>query len=315
VWRVTEQCNLACSFCRYDRGQRFRRRSADPARVLALGERIARHATATRRDVHVSFLGGEPFAWPPLLEVVRVFRRRFELSVGITTNGTALSSDDVQSRIVDDLDELTVSIDGLAPRFDALRGWRGGHAALSASIGALADLKRRRGHGPLLRVNSILMRDTFDDFLPLCRQLAALGVEEVTFNQLGGRDRPELFPARRLTADHVARLRDELPIWRRELAALGLALKGGEPYLTRLAASAEGRALPGIACEPGETFWFLDEDGRAAPCSFTAGTHGIELETLDLAQVSGQLRERRCRAPHAACADCPSTHVFAKFSD
>jgi MoaA/NifB/PqqE/SkfB family radical SAM enzyme len=315
VWRVTEHCNLSCNFCRYDREQRFARKSADPALVLALGERIARHSRATGRAVHVSFLGGEPFAWPPLLEVARVFRRSFDLSVGITTNGTALSSAEVRSRVVDDLDQLTVSIDGLAPRFDALRGWRGGHATLSASLAAITELKRQRGRGPLLRVNTVLMRETFDDFLPSCRQLAALGVEEVTFNQLGGRDRPELFPTRRLTADHVARLRNELPAWRRELATLGLALRGGERYLARLAASAEGLALPGTGCDPGATFWFVDEDGRAAPCSFTTDAYGVPLETLDLGQVSGQLGALRRRAPHAACADCPSTHVFSKFSD
>jgi MoaA/NifB/PqqE/SkfB family radical SAM enzyme len=307
VWRVTERCNLACPFCRYDRRQAFPRRGADAAMVLAGGAALAAHRDATGQPVLVSWLGGEPYAWPPLVAMSRHFRHRLGLAVGVTTNGTALARADVRRHAVDDLDELTVSVDGLEERHDRLRGWPGGFAKLRDGIGWIAGEAGRRGSGPLLRANVVLMRDNAHELLALCRELARWGIAEVTFNALGGNDRPEFHAGHHLLPAQVAWLGARLPEWQAELAALGLRLRGGADYLQRIAATTVGRRLPVASCRPGESFLFVDEKGVASPCHFTTSAYGRPL-AVALADGFGGLP----RAP--ACDDCQSTQVFGKFA-
>ena len=117
---------------------------------------------------------------------------------------------------------MTVSVDGLRDFHDAVRGWRGGWEKLRAGVRALVAARAHAGAPLKLRANVVLMRDNLAQFAALCDALAGWGIDEITFNQLGGRDRPEFFPAHRLTAADVAALRDALPALRASLAARGV---------------------------------------------------------------------------------------------
>lgn len=304
VWRVTERCNLACRFCKYDRDQEIPRRTGNPEKILRAGAILARHD----RPVHVSWLGGEPLLWEPLPDIARVFRR-LGLSLGVTTNGTPLEAPPMREHVMAEYDELTVSVDGLAARHDALRGWRGGFDRILRLFCWFGAEKQRRGAGPLLRVNTVLMRDNFDEFPALCRALARAGVEEVTFNQLGGRDRPEFHREHHLLPEQATRLAHELPRWRAEL---GLRLSGSQSYAARIVATTSGERLPVVDCRPGEQVLFMDEDGVASPCSFTTAAYGAPLQgVVELrARFAAQQRARRL----AACDDCHSTQVCGKFA-
>ena len=67
VWQVTEHCNLSCPFCRYDRRQPFERRQADPEQVRRIASLLSESRQQRGERVLLSFLGGEPLLWPPLL--------------------------------------------------------------------------------------------------------------------------------------------------------------------------------------------------------------------------------------------------------
>ena len=188
VWRVTESCDLGCSFCAYSRYLRRPRGHADPEQVLAFGVLLGQYAAKYSRDILVSWLGGEPLHWPPLFNISHTFKHKFNLRISATTNGTALNSDKVRHATVEDFTELTLSLDGLETMHDQLRAAPGLFEQLHANTAALCELKARFGHGPRLRVNTILMRDNIHAFADLCHTLADWGIEELTFNALGGRD-------------------------------------------------------------------------------------------------------------------------------
>jgi hypothetical protein len=58
-----------------------------------------------------------------------------------------------------------------------------------------------------------------------------------------------------------------------------------------------------------ERFWFVEIDGRLSPCSFTSAALGVPLDAIDdLDRLPDRFHARA-----AACADCPSTQVHAKF--
>jgi MoaA/NifB/PqqE/SkfB family radical SAM enzyme len=317
VWRVTQSCNLTCPFCGFDRRLRRVRRDADMDAVVRFGAVLSEYQRATGDRVLVSWMGGEPLLWPPLLELTEHFTRQLGVRVSATTNGTPLGSAVVRDHIVEHYSELTVSIDGLGTVHDDLRGWRGGFAHLRRVIPMLAAERETRGRGPLLRVNVVLMRDTIGDFERLSSELADWGIDEITFNQLGGDDRPEFFPAHRLLPSQAEWLSANLSRVRAHLAPIGVRLGGSQGYLQRLLASANGHRIPVGDCGPGEGFLFIDELARVAPCSFSTRDYGIPVREIDsweaLRQLPRRFSKMRMASRAECCDDCHSTHVFEKF--
>ncbi len=315
VWRVTTRCNLSCGFCAYDRTLPFPRNDTDEAWANAFGASLGRTRASLGRAVHVSFLGGEPFTWQPLPGVAARFAE-LGLSLGVTTNGVSLGSASTRELLLEYFDELTLSMDGVGAVHDELRAWPRGFERLSTALSELVREKARRGRGPLVRVNTVLMRDNIRQFPAFCRALSDLGVEQLSFNRLGGRDRPEFFAAHRLTTADLERFASELPALRRELSAHGLSILGTHGYVERLLSLEQGEHFPVQDCEPGANFLFVDERGNIAPCSFTVDGYGETIGAYpnhDLVDLPRRflVRQRATRA--RACDDCASTHVFEKF--
>jgi MoaA/NifB/PqqE/SkfB family radical SAM enzyme len=316
LWRITERCNYACGFCAYDRRLRIPRREATVAEALRLGAMLGQWARATGERVLVSWLGGEPLLWPPLFEVSRALCAE-GLAVSLTTNGSLLHRPEVRERLLDHLDEVTVSVDAMEAQHDALRGFDGAWARCRDGIVALREARDARGAGTKLRANVVLMRATLPQFDQLCATLSEWGIDEITFNQLGGRDRPEFFAAERLRSDDIALLRARLGPLQVALAAQGVRLCAAPRYLDRLAATAADEALPIDDCGMGEQRLFIDEQGRIAPCSFSVAEFGLPISGVtsadDFSDLPDRFRAIREVARCPACADCPSTQVFAKF--
>ncbi|NPU92443.1 MAG: radical SAM protein [Gammaproteobacteria bacterium] len=316
IWQVTEHCNLSCPFCRYDRRLPFARHEARPDELRRVGHLLAEFSKHRNEPVLLSLLGGEPLLWPPLLPLAAELRE-LGLNLSLTSNGSALRNQRVRSALLADFAELTLSIDGFASLHEKLRGCPGGWQQLKTLTQALNRARHDCSSALLLRANVVLMRDNIGAFADLCHELAHWGFDEISFNQLGGRDRPEFFPAQRLLPEQVLALQMKLPALRAELAGAGLRLLGSAAYLGRFDASSRGLPLPVADCRPGETFLFVDEHNRIAPCSFTGTELSYPLDTIrtldDLLALPGQFHARRHTRHPAACSDCPSTRVFAKF--
>ena len=170
----------------------------------------------------------------------------------------------------------------------------------------------------LIRINTVLMRDNVELFPGLCEQLCDWGVDEITFNALGGNDRPEFHRQQRLQPQQVDRLESELPRLRQWLSAAGVRLVGAPAYLARLHASAAGERLAVADCRAGEQFLFITESGIVSPCSFTTADYGVPVAEIDsvaaLVNLPKRFRELRTAASSAWCGDCPSTQLFGKFA-
>jgi MoaA/NifB/PqqE/SkfB family radical SAM enzyme len=317
VWRVTTRCNLACGFCAYDRTLAFARGDTDEASARLLGHALAQTRVGSGRAPHVTFLGGEPFVWEPLPRVAR-YLVELGLSLGITTNGVSLGSAAARELLLDYFDEVTLSIDGVGAVHDGLRAWSGGFERLAVALRELVAEKVRRGRGPVIRVNSVLMRDNIREFPELCRALAGLGVQELSFNRLGGRDRPQFFAAHRLLPAELEQFARELPELRRELSTRGLAILGAHGYLERLLSLERGERVAVGDCAPGQRFLFVDERGKLAPCSFTLDDYGEPASQAlppvgDFSDLPRRFLVRQAVKRADACDDCASTQVFEKF--
>ena len=323
VWRVTEQCNLGCAFCAYDRGLKVSRLQAEAAEV----ERVARllmHWSLLRGErLLLSWLGGEPLLVPwllPLSAKLQSFARKssLDLALSLTTNGTRLSDASLRQALLANFAEITVSIDAWGRAHEQLRGWAGGFQALTQSLQQLFNERVTQGSKMRVRINVVLMRNTVAEFPALCAALSQWPISEISFNALGGRDRPEFYAENALTAQDLDAFAHTLPRLRAQLAAKNIRLLGDESYLNRLKQVANRWAMPVRDCQPGQRFLFIDERGRMAPCHFTSDEYGqplTEVQSLsDLDKVLTSFASKQAQAPASACADCMSTHVFGKFS-
>jgi radical SAM protein with 4Fe4S-binding SPASM domain len=223
----------------------------------------------------------------------------------------------MRRHLCDSYKELTISIDGFSDFHNAMRGWAAGFEKLRLWISTLSNEAQRLGSRLKLRANVVLMRQNVKEFGSLCRELANWGIVEITYNQLGGRDRPEFYPTHRLRYSDVDSLERQLPELRQDLLEKGVTLVGGEEYLTRIRASALDECIPIDDCGPGEGFLFVDEVGRISPCSFTTIDYGIDFRTvetaIDLAALPSRFRELRSARRSTQCDNCLSTQVCGKF--
>lgn len=319
LWRVLDRCNLACSFCAYDRRLPFARSEADEETVRSFAAVLGAYREQTSEPVLVSWIGGEPLLWRPVFALSAWLRERHGIRVSATTNGTTLHRPEVRRQVLETFSELTVSVDGFAQMHDTLRGWRGGWWRLKEAVSTLAAERHAAGSTCKLRINIVVMRDNLVGFGELCEELSGWGIDEITFNQLGGRDRPEFFPAHRLRPQDARALAALVPVLAERLAARGVRLCASPAYLERIEASADGRPLPVPDCGPGERFLFIDERYRIAPCHFTAEELGVPLAEIrspqDLAALGPRFARARSANTPRVCGDCPSTQVFAKFAN
>ncbi len=285
--------------------------------MLRFGQVLAEYAKSSPRPVLVSWLGGEPLLLPYLKEVTKAFRHEFGLLVSTTTNGTTLGEKDLRSHLLADYSELTVSVDGLEMTHDRLRNWSGGFRFLRENIQALSSAREECGCELVLRANVILMRANVDEFEELCLELAQWGVTEVTFNQLGGRDRPEFYPENRLLPEQVEAFAARFPEMRSRLAKQGLMVLGGAEYLKRIISSSLDIHMTTKDCSPGSSVLFIDQLGRVAPCHFTVAEMGVSLDEIssvhDLTHLAEWFAQQRKEIEPAACKNCLSTQIFEKY--
>lgn len=156
---VNRRCNLRCAFCGFaDPGT--------PGRDATLAVDRAPDLFAEARAIGVNTVvltGGEPLLHPGLFRIVQAARAA-GLGVNLTTNGTLVSSR-FRELLRDPPDSVSVSLDGLEPTHDALRGRPGAFAE------ARDALVRLRDHGIATSVYFVITSRNLED-LPAVHALA-----------------------------------------------------------------------------------------------------------------------------------------------
>ena len=170
ILEISPSCNLRCRTC--TRWHKDRPESAPPkAQPLSYDELtdIQRQLAGIRLK-HVSYLGGEPFLFPRILDIAAHAKRQ-GLGTAVVTNGTLIDENRLQ-RIVDErlFDSIVFSIDGPEDIHDQIRGMAGAFRKVSetaALLQRIKKLKKRKRPKFLMYVtvsslNCLVLRKTFE---------------------------------------------------------------------------------------------------------------------------------------------------------
>ena len=166
-WWLTEACNLDCSMCWVD---------DRPRATMAVAHWLKLADEVRWCRPRITFTGGEPTLYPGMLELAEGVKAR-GLYLSLNTNGLRLTQGDLARRLVAvGLDDISLSLDGMAERHDTIRGRAQAWQSTVAGIRALVAERGRRA-APVIRVTTVVSPENAQDLVPLHRTLAELGVD------------------------------------------------------------------------------------------------------------------------------------------
>ncbi|MGV1049414.1 MAG: radical SAM protein [Solirubrobacterales bacterium] len=139
VWNVTRRCNLHCGHCYADSHDRDYPGELDTGEGMRLVADLAAFGVPT-----VLFSGGEPLLRPDLLKLAAL-AQSLGMRTVLSTNGTRIDAPRAAEIAVAGFSYVGVSLDGIGPLNDKMRGSRGAFEAALAGIRAARDAGIRTG--------------------------------------------------------------------------------------------------------------------------------------------------------------------------
>ncbi|MFN8218296.1 MAG: radical SAM protein [Solirubrobacterales bacterium] len=139
VWNVTRRCNLHCGHCYADSHDREYPGELDTGEGRRLLAELADFGVPT-----VLFSGGEPLLRDDLLQLAAE-ARRLGMRTVLSTNGTRIDGGTAAAIGAAGFSYVGVSLDGIGPLNDKMRGSRGAFDAALAGIRATREAGVRTG--------------------------------------------------------------------------------------------------------------------------------------------------------------------------
>jgi MoaA/NifB/PqqE/SkfB family radical SAM enzyme len=166
-FELTRRCNLACRQC-FVSSHPAQPLGMDTATVKALLDDMKQ-----ARVINVRFTGGEPTIRPDWYEIL-CYAKELGFVVALNTNGVFADPADTIAKIASlEMEQLTVSIDGLEAEHDHYRG----RGAFQQTVAALAEIRRQGIH---TRITTTLTRRNVQD-IPGLVELARQHVDVINF--------------------------------------------------------------------------------------------------------------------------------------
>jgi radical SAM protein with 4Fe4S-binding SPASM domain len=141
VWEITLACDLACTHC----GSRAGRRRRDELSTAEALDLVGQIAELGARDV--GLIGGEAYLRKDWIEIVAAIRAA-GMNCDLQTGGRNLTDERIARAAAAGLAGVGISIDGIGPTHDSLRGVPGSYER------AIDALRRASAHGLVTAVNT-----------------------------------------------------------------------------------------------------------------------------------------------------------------
>ncbi len=308
LWALRSPCPRGCLYCYFGTVEKHRARpvtgigqlshlSCDdlsPGQVLAFARTLP--GSRIRRVV---LAGGEPLAWPPILQLIRVLKDG-ALQVIVCTEGTALNRPEMTQTLIElGVDAVSVSLDSVDPTYnDQLRPPRNGKDGWERVVSGIEALITARGDHeyPKIGIYSVITNQNLADLEAMPKLAEQLGCDYFIPQPLALTEDHDLHDMS-LATDHIPELRDRF-------AALGasppsLHIPRGR-YPEQFEASISHPLATVTGCFGGRTLFFAQPDGRLWDCP---STYRIEATTPERRRTIADADARTLFQP-GDCGDC-----------
>ncbi|MCL5090678.1 MAG: radical SAM protein [Patescibacteria group bacterium] len=161
---ITNTCNFRCQMCNIWRNPKKDRISLENFKKIV--DDLANMGT-----YYLSLSGGETLLLPNLEEYLSYAKKKIPY-VHFVTNGFLLDEKRAKKIATSGVDEVSISIDGLAKFHDQLRGIKG---AFDHAISAINNLKTFAPKVKIV-VNSVILPDNIDDLYKVVELTKNMGV-------------------------------------------------------------------------------------------------------------------------------------------
>lgn len=144
IW-LTYACNLKCTYCYEEEEKRNLYLSKAKAKQL-LAYIKSRSITYSDNDISIVLHGGEPMLnYDILCYIVKEVKSwDSNVTISMTTNGTLINEDNIEF-ILENIDDLSISLDGVAQVHNANRKYKNGKGSFAdASKNVIKILERKR---------------------------------------------------------------------------------------------------------------------------------------------------------------------------
>ena len=188
VLNITNQCNLACTYCYEYSDDRIAQTAGKQkymsAEIAEASVEMLLHESADRPNIHVTFFGGETLLNFPVMRTTVAYAERRAAEMGkriefsLTTNATLLNEEIIEF-LSDHRIGVTVSIDGDRELNDSQRVFHNGKGTYDVIVPNIKKLLKRH------RTNSIGARVTLTAGVSDVRRIYKHLTEEIGFDSAG----------------------------------------------------------------------------------------------------------------------------------
>ena len=280
-------CNLKCAYCRLPEIKTELLSTEQWKQILG--------GLAALGTMRIKFQGGEPTLRPDFADLCHE-AKRVGMTTAVITNGSRLAE---RPALLDDVDEVVVSLDATKPEIhDAVRG-AGSHAVTLRAV----DHALARGKSTYAVM--VVHRDNLDELEPMLGFCEARGVGLHAQPLLLGRDAfDDGARALQLTNDQVRGFNRRLAEWKRQGRRLMFSAATYEnvarwPDYSVLTT----RTVGDSGCMAGRFYVHIEPNGDVWPCS----QHGASFQPRNI--IKHGLVDALRSVQHHDCGDCFTAYV------
>lgn len=242
--QITEQCNLYCAHCFVSAGS-----YGDTMPIETISDVVIPRLKDCR-VISVTLTGGEPFVCPDIIEIVHLLRNA-NIRVGICTNGTSISQDQMESLVKIGNVHCNVSLDGFGS--ESHGKFRGDKTSFVKTIETIHRLGQYRLlQGLLVTPNNLA---EINEYVELCKFAVQNDATYVLMNPLSNMGRGIKAQEKLKTSDEVMQQIKEITF----------------PFSDRIqvvyARFPNSPKLPLISCEAGNIIYVFVH-GELAVCPY-----------------------------------------------
>lgn len=267
VWELTLACDHRCRHCGPRAGQPRPNELTTEESLRLVGD-LARIGVG-----EVSLIGGEPYLRGDFILVIRAIREH-GMTASMVTGGRGLTPARAQAAVEAGIQNVSVSIDGLAPAHDYLRDREGSFERAFAAMAALKDA------GATISSNTQINRHTWRDLPALLERFAAIGVRAWQVQLTSPHGNAAHYPDILLQPYELPEVFDTLAELSLRAKALGVRLIAANsvgyfgPYAQRLRSNqnTQGHFL---GCHAGAWHLAIESDGNIKNCPSLGGPSNV----------------------------------------